>query len=126
MVLSVSVQENNTVVDEFIAKYSLEYPFLLDIDGSVSRSYNIYTTPTTYFINPDGVITDILPGLVTEQWIAAIWLQLRGSHLQTENIDNSSKKFKRKGNQYYDKTKYWFPLHSLIIYAPVPNFRSEY
>lgn len=58
-------------MDEFIAKYGLEYPFLLDTDGSISRRYDIDSTPTTYFVNPEGLITDILPGLGTEQWVEA-------------------------------------------------------
>ncbi|RME00954.1 MAG: TlpA family protein disulfide reductase [Bacteroidetes bacterium] len=67
--MSVSIQESNTAVEGFIAKYGLTYPFLLDTTGDASRSYNVYTTPTTYFINPDGVITDMLPGVMRQQWI---------------------------------------------------------
>lgn len=69
MVLSVSIQEDNAAVDTFIAQYGLEYPFLLDRDGSISTNYSVYSTPTTYFVNREGVITDILPGLMSEQWI---------------------------------------------------------
>lgn len=78
VVLSVSIQESNTAVDDFIAQYGLEYPFLLDTDGNVSQHYNIYTTPTTYFINPEGVITDILPGIISEQWVDANMASLEG------------------------------------------------
>ncbi len=51
-----SVQESNKAVENFIAQYGLTYPFLLDTNGDASLSYNVYTTPTTYFVNPDGVI----------------------------------------------------------------------
>ena len=67
--LSVSLQESNAAINNFIAKYGLNYPFLLDIDGAISRNYNVYTTPTTYFVNPDGVIASILPGVVSRQWL---------------------------------------------------------
>jgi peroxiredoxin len=63
------VQESNVAVDNFIARHGLSYPFLLDIDGAISRNYDIYTTPTTYFVKPDGVIASILPGVVSQQWI---------------------------------------------------------
>jgi thiol:disulfide interchange protein len=43
----------------------------MDTDGSISKNYSVFSTPTTYFVNPDGVITSILPGLMTQQWIAA-------------------------------------------------------
>ena len=39
---------------------------------------SVYTTPTTYFVNPEGVITDILPGLVTEQWVEANMALIEG------------------------------------------------
>ena len=69
VVLSVSVQESKTAVSEFIARHQLNYPFLLDTEGDVSRLYNVYTTPTTYFVNAEGIITDILPGVVTQSWL---------------------------------------------------------
>lgn len=76
--LSVSIQENETAVQNFIAQYGLTYPFLLDTTGDASRSYNVYTTPTTYFVNPDGVINSILPGVMNQQWIDRNMTQLAG------------------------------------------------
>jgi peroxiredoxin len=69
VVLAVSVQESNAAVDNFIAQYGLSYTFVLDIDGTTSSSYEIFTTPTTFFIDPGGVITDIRPGVVNRGWI---------------------------------------------------------
>jgi peroxiredoxin len=69
VVLSVSVQESNTAVEEFVDRYGLSYPFLLDTNGTTSLDYNVYTTPTTYFVNSDGVISAILPGIMSQQWI---------------------------------------------------------
>ena len=56
-------------MDNFIAKYGLSYPFVLDADGAASRDYEIFTTPTTFFVDPDGVIADIRPGVVSRQWV---------------------------------------------------------
>lgn len=69
VVLSVSIQENDTAVADFIARYGLTYPFLMDRDGQISREYRVVSTPTTYFIGLDGVITDVLPGVVGEWWL---------------------------------------------------------
>ncbi len=73
-----SVQESNAAVENFIARYGLTYPFLLDTAGDASRSYNVYSTPTTYFVNPDGVITDILPGVMRQQWLDQKMASLSG------------------------------------------------
>ena len=69
VILSVSEMENSTTVEFFIAKYGLDYPFMLDVDGSAGALYNLYTTPTTFFIDPEGVIRDILPGVVRRSWV---------------------------------------------------------
>jgi peroxiredoxin len=71
VVLSVSIQEDETAVADFISRHDLSYPFVMDTDGNISQNYSIYTTPTTYFVNPDGVIINILPGMMTQQWITA-------------------------------------------------------
>lgn len=68
-ILSVSVQEDETAVGEFIDRYGLDYPFLLDRDGSVSLDYDVSTTPTTFFISPDGEIVDVLAGTVNRAWL---------------------------------------------------------
>ena len=69
MILSVSEQEGHAEVADFIGRYGLDYPFALDETGEIGRNYNLYTTPTTYFITPDGVVQDIVPGVVSEFWI---------------------------------------------------------
>ncbi len=68
-ILSVSVQEDDAAVAAFIDRYGLDYPFALDRDGSVSLSYEVSTTPTTFFISPDGEIVDVLAGTVDIDWL---------------------------------------------------------
>lgn len=67
--LSVSVQEGEPEVAQFIARYGLTYPFLMDVTGDVSVDYGVTTTPTTYFISPDGTIVDTLAGVVSAAWL---------------------------------------------------------
>jgi len=67
--LSISVQEGNAEVDEFIDRYGLTYSFLLDRTGEISNNYEVQNTPTTYFIAPDGTIADVLAGVVSQRWL---------------------------------------------------------
>lgn len=69
--LHVSEQEAASKVSEFAVKYGLESPTLLDENGAVGRLYGLRGTPTTYFINADGVIEDLQLGYVTIDWINA-------------------------------------------------------
>jgi len=68
-VLSVSIQEGDPEVARFIDRYGLSYPMLMDRTGQVSNSYRIASTPTTYFIAPDGTIVDTLAGVVSQRWL---------------------------------------------------------
>jgi len=65
----VSIQESDTAVEEFVAKYGLNYQFLMDRTGQTSTTYKITSTPTTYFIAPDGTIVDSTTGVVSQAWL---------------------------------------------------------
>ena len=42
----------------------------MDNDGSIGGMYQLYSTPTTYFIDPNGVVQDNLVGVVGFDWLA--------------------------------------------------------
>lgn len=68
-VLSVSIQENDSVVREFAARHGLSYRFLMDRTGQITTTYEVTSTPTTYFIAPDGTIVDRASGVVSRDWL---------------------------------------------------------
>lgn len=41
----------------------------MDRSGKASTAYSISTTPTTYFIAPDGTIADSVAGVVSQSWL---------------------------------------------------------
>jgi len=68
-VLSVSVRESDQVIREFISRHDLTYPFLMDRDGSASLDFKVTSTPTTFFIGPDGTILGTKAGMVSRKWL---------------------------------------------------------
>lgn len=68
-VLSVSIQEGDAEVVEFIERHNLTYPMLMDRTGATSSTYEVTSTPTTFFISPEGTIVDTFAGVVTEAWL---------------------------------------------------------
>ena len=68
-ILSVSVEEDDAAVAGFVKRYGLDYPFLLDRDASVSIEFGVMSTPTTFFISPDGEIVATLAGTVNRGWL---------------------------------------------------------
>lgn len=54
---------------DFISRYQLRYPFLMDRTAEVSITYGVTTTPTTYFVSPGGEIVDVRFGVVSASWL---------------------------------------------------------
>ena len=46
----------------FVQQYHLSFPILLDETGEVSRKYQVQSLPSTYFINRDGTVAEVVIG----------------------------------------------------------------
>lgn len=68
-ILSVDVQEPSSATEAFIEKYGLNYPFVLDPNGDVVREYGVRGVPTSFFLDPNGVIQSVQPGEISRDWI---------------------------------------------------------
>lgn len=55
-------QDSFSEVAAFVSKNNLTFPIPLDKTGSVSRSYNLRSLPTTVFIDSQGIIRKIIIG----------------------------------------------------------------
>ena len=56
VLLAVNIGESPAKVKDFMEKYNLSFPVLLDAKTTVAREYNVSGIPTTFFIDKDGVI----------------------------------------------------------------------
>lgn len=57
-IIAVNVAEVQLVVDRFVDKYELTFPIPHDKKRQVTELYRILPIPTTFFINPEGIIVD--------------------------------------------------------------------
>jgi len=55
-------QDNPNSAATFVAEHGLTFPILMDIDGSVSASYQLRSLPTSFFVNRQGIIEEIVIG----------------------------------------------------------------
>jgi len=55
-------QDNPLDIAPFLTQYSITFPILLDEVGSVAQKYDLRSLPSSYFINRDGTIDDIVIG----------------------------------------------------------------
>lgn len=69
-VLAVNIEQTEFEVSKFINQYNLNFPVVIDATGDVKQAYNIIPLPTTLLVNPEGTVTKIITGEMTEQDIA--------------------------------------------------------
>ncbi len=62
IILAVSLQESSQRVSAFIQEIGLTLPVLLDDTGQVFQSYQVQLYPTTFFIDREGIIRDLIYG----------------------------------------------------------------
>ena len=55
-------QDSINAVEEFVASNNLSFPVLLDTKGEINQLYRVQALPTSFFINPQGLIEDIVIG----------------------------------------------------------------
>jgi thiol-disulfide isomerase/thioredoxin len=65
-VIGVSVEDSEPAAREFAAEIGASYPLALGTQ-QVEDAYPRLGLPATYLIDPDGVVTDIINGIVNEE-----------------------------------------------------------
>jgi peroxiredoxin len=55
-------QDDISSARAFASELGLSYPILLDVNGIVSDLYNLRALPTTFFIDPEGQIQEVIIG----------------------------------------------------------------
>ncbi|MDA1330483.1 MAG: TlpA disulfide reductase family protein [Chloroflexi bacterium] len=64
VVLAVNVTNQDQIgaARAFVEEMGVTYPIALDVDGEVSRLYNLQALPSSFFIDPQGVIQEVIIG----------------------------------------------------------------
>ena len=64
-------QDSPANAREFIDEFSLRFPNLLDVSGEITERLEMRGFPTTYVFDPDGRLSTLMFGGVTEQRLVA-------------------------------------------------------
>jgi len=67
VLLTINSGESADKVGKFMYEYSYSFPVLLDTQRGITRAYNVRAIPTTFFIDKDGIISDIKVGAFTTE-----------------------------------------------------------
>ena len=65
-ILAVNLEESNEKAKDFADQYELTFPILMDKEGTVAETYEVYTIPTTYVLNEDGTVHQKIVGPMDE------------------------------------------------------------
>lgn len=63
-------EQGKESVLQFVERYGITFPVLLDEEGLAANRYEIDSVPTTYVIGPNGLITAKKTGTVSASWMA--------------------------------------------------------
>jgi thiol-disulfide isomerase/thioredoxin len=62
LAVNTTFQDSQAGAEEFVREFGLTFPVPLDRTGEVSRSYLLRALPTTFFVDRDGVIRNLVLG----------------------------------------------------------------
>ncbi len=65
-------------VEQFIEKYDMTFPVALDEASAVSTMYNAFSLPTTYFIDEEGKIVQIIEGPLNKDAMIQMFQRIEG------------------------------------------------
>jgi peroxiredoxin len=70
----VAPSDDDAKINEWASSHGANWPFALDVDGSVRRMYGVTSTPTTFVLDRDGVVRAIVhpPANSYGDFVAAI------------------------------------------------------
>lgn len=72
-VIGISVQETSPAdVEAYATRYQLPYTIGFDAFGHILRTYKVFALPTQFFIDPDGIIRQVVAGPVDEPGATAL------------------------------------------------------
>lgn len=55
-IVSVNFKENPETIAAFLKKVKVDFPVLIDLDGKVSASYEIFAFPSSFLIDETGLL----------------------------------------------------------------------
>lgn len=65
VVLAVDVMEDKATVEKYIDDGGYNFEVVLDEEGDIATTYLVSGFPTSYFVNPDGILLGGVPGMMT-------------------------------------------------------------
>ena len=72
VIVAIQVQQTVEAGREYAERYGLEYTIGADVTGAVFHTYKVFALPTQFFIDPNGLVRQIVNGPLDEASAAAL------------------------------------------------------
>ncbi|QDX93731.1 thiol-disulfide oxidoreductase ResA [Brevibacillus laterosporus] len=77
VIVGVNVGESEVSAEQFVRQVKTTFPILMDKQKEVTKVYNIGKMPTTFYIDQDGIVRDIMFGQMNEKSINSMLEKIR-------------------------------------------------
>ncbi|VAW43389.1 hypothetical protein MNBD_CHLOROFLEXI01-5334 [hydrothermal vent metagenome] len=64
--IGINQGEDSQTITEFGNEFGVTYPLLVDQDNAVNRLYEVRSLPTTLFIDQNGIVREVVIGIISE------------------------------------------------------------
>ncbi len=64
--VNATLQDSPKDVADFVAEYGLSFPVVLDLEGEANQLYLVQSLPTSFFIDKEGIIQEVVVGGIAE------------------------------------------------------------
>jgi cytochrome c biogenesis protein CcmG, thiol:disulfide interchange protein DsbE len=62
LAINATYQDSAAATASFVEEYGLTFPILMDTSGEVSRQYQMRALPTSFFVDREGIIQEVVVG----------------------------------------------------------------
>lgn len=77
VLIGLNVGENESAVSNYQQEFGVSYPLVLDLDGKIAELFKPRGLPTTWFIDPQGIVQTIHTGPLTAELIEQITAEIQ-------------------------------------------------
>ena len=76
MLIGLNIGENEAAVLGYQQDFFIPYPLVLDLSGKIAEQFRPRGLPTTWFIDPQGIVQSIHLGPLTAELMAQITAEI--------------------------------------------------
>jgi peroxiredoxin len=66
VIVAVQVQQTIDAGRQYASRYGLQYTIGADVTGAVFHTYHVFALPTQFFIDPNGVLRQVVNGPLSD------------------------------------------------------------